>query len=293
MVHTERAKNISGKTFNYLTAVDVNEEISQQRGRIYWNCICKCGNTVIARENDLIHGHKKSCGCLIKELAREKARKMTELNMKHNKIYTNKEHGFSAGFFNNKPGKYFLFDTEDLDVVEGYNWYLTSAGYAATTVRENGKRKTIFLHSLIMQKHYDMEGKLTDHGDHNKTDERKSNIRESTRSQNNRNVPDRESNTGERNIFFDGHRYRVKVTIDKIPYIDYFTDKKDAIAYRNQIYIDHGLTDFVYNKDNDNKEINNVSPSGIISPFIDLVINKPIISPFNIIDEDKFNNSKI
>jgi len=37
-----------------------------------WNCICDCGNSVIARTNALRTGHTSSCGCLKTELDRAK-----------------------------------------------------------------------------------------------------------------------------------------------------------------------------------------------------------------------------
>ena len=31
--------------------------------RIYWECLCDCGNIYIARADNLLNGQKKSCGC--------------------------------------------------------------------------------------------------------------------------------------------------------------------------------------------------------------------------------------
>lgn len=50
--------NITGKTFNFLTAlrlVDPNKKI--------WECMCSCGKTVNVFESNLTRGHTKSCGC--------------------------------------------------------------------------------------------------------------------------------------------------------------------------------------------------------------------------------------
>jgi hypothetical protein len=38
-----------------------------ERGRLYTNCICSCGNKVKVNASNLKRGSKKSCGCLKKE----------------------------------------------------------------------------------------------------------------------------------------------------------------------------------------------------------------------------------
>lgn len=40
-----------------------------------WNCICECGNLVIASRRTLLAGRSKSCGCLRLELNRKQAKK--------------------------------------------------------------------------------------------------------------------------------------------------------------------------------------------------------------------------
>lgn len=50
----------------------------------YWNCVCDCGNTVVASFLNLRSGSSNSCGCLKRELC--KAR-YTEHGMKHTAEY--------------------------------------------------------------------------------------------------------------------------------------------------------------------------------------------------------------
>ena len=57
---TPRFKDITGHTFTNLTAVRL---AYFRKGGAYWECICKCGETTIARGTNLRNGHTISCGC--------------------------------------------------------------------------------------------------------------------------------------------------------------------------------------------------------------------------------------
>lgn len=53
--------DISGERFGNLTAV----KVSHKKGkRIYWECVCKCGNTTFVDGGNLRSGRIRSCGCL-------------------------------------------------------------------------------------------------------------------------------------------------------------------------------------------------------------------------------------
>lgn len=55
-------KDISGKKFGHLTAkYPVDERAAN--GNIVWYCECDCGNNINVRENSLVRGHTRSCGC--------------------------------------------------------------------------------------------------------------------------------------------------------------------------------------------------------------------------------------
>lgn len=53
--------NISGQTFNYLTAIEYIAEIKK------WKCLCRCGKITIVKASKLKNGETKSCGCWIKK----------------------------------------------------------------------------------------------------------------------------------------------------------------------------------------------------------------------------------
>jgi hypothetical protein len=62
--------NIIGKQYGRLTVLSRGPK--NARGRIRWECQCLCGNIVFVDGTCLRAGMSQSCGCLQKELARER-----------------------------------------------------------------------------------------------------------------------------------------------------------------------------------------------------------------------------
>ena len=59
-------KALSGVVFGRLTVVE-RDAASGGRRTYSWVCLCNCGRRVIVRQDKLISGHTKSCGCLSRE----------------------------------------------------------------------------------------------------------------------------------------------------------------------------------------------------------------------------------
>ncbi len=78
-----------------------------------------------------------------------------------------------------------LIDDEDFDLVNQYKWSLTK-GYAKSNIYKDGKRTTITMHRLILGLNDSCIH--TDHINHVRNDNRKSNLRTCTHLGNNRNV---------------------------------------------------------------------------------------------------------
>lgn len=57
-----RAKNIAGKQFGYLTAIEPTGE--KHRKDYIWRCVCQCGKEVEYPATRLLLGNTVSCGCL-------------------------------------------------------------------------------------------------------------------------------------------------------------------------------------------------------------------------------------
>lgn len=64
--------DLTGNRYGRLTVLERVNNIGSQAA---WLCKCDCGNTKIVRSRDLRNGIVKSCGCLRKELAKNRASK--------------------------------------------------------------------------------------------------------------------------------------------------------------------------------------------------------------------------
>lgn len=81
-------------------------------------------------------------------------------------------------------GKVALIDDEDFELVSQYKWCY-SIGYAITNVCINGRHTTMRMHRLITGAPKGMD---VDHKNHDKLDNRKTNLRVCTRSENMQNL---------------------------------------------------------------------------------------------------------
>ena len=60
-----QVKDIRGKVFGRLCVDGFYGSIKQ---RAHWNCLCSCGNMLVASGKHLRNGHTKSCGCYRAEM---------------------------------------------------------------------------------------------------------------------------------------------------------------------------------------------------------------------------------
>lgn len=56
-----KPRNLLGLKFTKLLVVNW---AGNETGRNRWECVCECGNKVIAVSGQLTSGNKKSCGCI-------------------------------------------------------------------------------------------------------------------------------------------------------------------------------------------------------------------------------------
>ena len=148
--------------------------------------------------------------------------------------------GATAVIFVNGGGyknKEVLIDLCDLPRLQAYpnSWYILKSAdhlYARSAITENGKIKRVLLHRFILDAPDDLD---VDHKNHNGLDNRRSNLRVVTHSENLQNRKGAQQNnvTGkERGVCWDQFRkkWKAQVEVNKKKYfVGRFTDKKDAI----------------------------------------------------------------
>lgn len=207
-------ENLIGKKFGRLTVIEeVDSNIKHRRA---WRCKCECGNTkdVIVQTCDLKNGHTQSCGCLQRERTSKSNKKYNRYEFKNDYVigYTNK-------------GKQFIFDKDDYDKIKNYCWQI-SKGYVVT--RDKGKY--ISFHVFIMGK---KDGFVIDHINQKKNDNRKSNLRYATKSQNGINTKKKI-----KGVYKGKKRWYARITVNKeIIELGSYKTKEEAMIARQQAEI--------------------------------------------------------
>ena len=166
-----KLKDLKGQRFGRLVVIERAENFILPSGQpqTAWLCQCDCGNILKTRSFSLTNGTTKSCGCLAKELrvARMKKYNTYDLSGEYGIGYTSK-------------GEEFYFDLEDYDKIKDYCWnkhkeYITTRNVSGY----------ILFHRLVLG--ISDENIAVDHINHNKSDNRKNNLRFVTDSQNSMN----------------------------------------------------------------------------------------------------------
>ena len=169
-----------GDKYNRLTVIKEVERYVDSSGRKYRQmlCSCDCGSEPIkVLLNSLRKGDTKSCGCYKKEKTKER--------MKKYNTYDLETYEYGVGY--TTKGEEFYFDKEDFELIKNYCWRISN-GYVSTNVNN----KPILMHRLVMNAKDGME---IDHIFHKNNDNRKSQLRECTRSQNDMNRKINKNNT--------------------------------------------------------------------------------------------------
>jgi hypothetical protein len=78
-----RLVDLTGQKFNRLTVIERHSSNNAQN-KPMWVCECECGNKTIVGGSELKTGNTKSCGCLNRELAKNR---LFKHGMKHTKLY--------------------------------------------------------------------------------------------------------------------------------------------------------------------------------------------------------------
>lgn len=161
-----------GKVFGRLTIIESAD--SDGYGHKRYLCRCDCGKEIVVRWYAISSGNTKSCGCLMME----KSLMKKPHKRKYNKYEFTEEYAIGYTI----RGERFYFDKEDYDIVKDYCWRIHH-GYVETSYRENKKQTTIYMHRIIFPD-VDFKENVPDHINRIRCDNRKSNIRIVSESEN-------------------------------------------------------------------------------------------------------------
>lgn len=209
-------KDITGEKYNYLTVI---EYIGRENKRTFWKCRCDCGNEIIVRADHLKTGNTKSCGCF-----QIKNRYNNTFHKKHNTFIT--KGNVTEGFTTN--GYKFIIDTEDLPKIKNICWFKGKGGYL------EGRDKNIKykMHRLITNC---PKGLDVDHINHCVNDNRKTNLRVCTRSQNNMNHRNRKPTAKGLHWYKARSKWAVSISKDhKNYFLGYYDNYEDALEVRRR-----------------------------------------------------------
>ena len=204
------------------------------KGETRWLCRCDCGNECVVSRGGLKGGKTQSCGCLQRE-------RTSEIKRKYNTYDLSGEYGIGY----TSKGEEFYFDLEDYDKIKDYCWCFNDQDYV---VAHNKSGNNIRLHRLILN--INDKDIIIDHKNRRKNDNRKSNLRIATKSENAMNRPaDIRSTTGYKGVHKVGNKYTANIGLNnETIYLGIFDSMEDAAEcrYRNEKEI---FGEFAYNEE--------------------------------------------
>ncbi len=204
-------KDLTNQRFGRLVA---KKSVGKSKnGHYLWYCECDCGGSSIVGTGQLRTKHTRSCGCLSSDVT-------TERNRRYNAYDLTGEYGIG---YTTKYEPYY-FDLEDYDKIKGYCWSYNTNGYL--------RSDNLLMHRLIMNCPDDMD---VDHIYQVHHDNRKSELRWATDSQNMMNTTIRSDNTsGVKGVSFTtrDNVWEASCTTDRKRIRKTFINKEDAIDHR-------------------------------------------------------------
>ncbi len=81
-------QDLSGRQFGRLHVIDLDKVKSNEKHTSYWRCKCECDAVRSIRQDALLSGKTKSCGCLHRELAGERGHAKIKHGLTDQPIYS-------------------------------------------------------------------------------------------------------------------------------------------------------------------------------------------------------------
>lgn len=234
----KKGKKLAGMKFGSLSVISY----SRTHKRVaMWNCLCECGKSCEKTTNLLTRGKSTSCGC---KTSAKKAVSVSATATKKNQAENQWVVEGDCAKADLGDGLVCIIDLSDMELARSLRWFATKnrgKNYAFST--QSAKQ---FLHCLIMGR------KSIDHIDGNGLNNRRSNLRAATASQNQANKAKQKTPTSSR---FKGvaktkaGRWRAEVTCQKVVYRlgTFQTEHEAASAYdakAKELFGEYAKTNF-------------------------------------------------
>lgn len=197
-------QNIVGKQYGKVViekylGFDYRKPGIKYREHLYL-CRCSCGNTAVAQRSQILLGKRKSCGHC---------------------AFIEKEDDYYR--YHTMNGKTFIFDECDLALVKAHTWRINENGYALTSIGTKQVRLARLIFGIT-------DRRCVDHIDGDRSNNRRSNLRVGSNSQNHGNQALNSRNTsGYKGVNFNRGRYRAYITKHKVTkQLGYFDIPEEA-----------------------------------------------------------------
>lgn len=231
-------EDLTGQWFERLLVIEQTEDYVSPSGirKTQWLCECSCSEhkRVVVQGMALKRGLTKSCGCLRKELTRDRGKN----NRKINTYDLNGEYGIGWTINTNRE---FYFDLNNYERIKDYCWYerVQEDGYCSlcATIENRSIKMTKFLGY-----------KNHDHINRNPFDNRDENLRPATPTENARNHSlSKRNKSGVSGVCWDKSCSKWTAYIKdngKDKHLGVFSDKHEAIKVRLQAELKYYGKDF-------------------------------------------------
>lgn len=218
-------KDLTGQKFGRLTVIKQTEDYVNPNTGVHsakWECQCECGKITNVTSGKLTSGNTKSCGCLHSEFVIKKNSRQNKYEIKDDYVII---------YTSNKEPIY--VDLEDFDKVKNICWHINNLGYVVGCIN----RKKVFMHRLIMDcpKNYCVDHKR---GKNTRNDNRKSNLRIATNTENSINIGLKNNNSsGVTGVSWHkaSQKWRVRINIGyQEIYLGVYDNFTEAVNVRKQ-----------------------------------------------------------
>ena len=178
-------EDLTGRDFGNLHVLEKAGKSSN--GATLWKCQCTCSNFITVEHSRLVSGKTRSCGCFRREAARVRFSKTNVFDLTG-------DYGIGYTTNTNQP---FYFDLSDYALIKDFTWCenVDKNGYHSIKTKDKTTGKLLRMSQVIGCKYHD-------HIDRNPLNNRRSNFRPATSSENAMNRSKSSANTSGGRIVF-------------------------------------------------------------------------------------------